>query len=70
MNQADNRAPGVIWRLRDDLDAHVYILRGGLIAIHYDPGGDGHVTSLALSRRDARLLAKRINQCLDDTRLR
>jgi hypothetical protein len=70
-----NRRPGYSWTLRWPLvqlgrsNASVSTLEGDYISI----GHWGDLTlgpqTLVLSRKDARLLAKRINQCLDETRL-
>ena len=73
MVEDENRAPGVIWSLRRPgvhPNAWVRTADFDLIAIqHYSsPGDPGAV--LLLSRKDARLLAKRINQCLDGTKKR
>ena len=57
-----NRAPGSIWSLRRDLIIAVYTGDDDTICIQGE--GDQY---LDLSRTDARLLAKRINQCLDAT---
>lgn len=57
-----NRAPSTIWSLHRDFRNYVCTLSNDEIGIHYN-GRD-----LWLSRKDARLLAKRINQCLDETK--
>lgn len=57
-----NRAPGSIWSLRRDEITVVYTGDDDTICIQGE--GDQY---LDLSRTDARLLAKRINQCLDAT---
>lgn len=58
-----NRAPGTVWTLRrDDLRTYVRTTDDDKVAI-YTPEG----YELSMSRSTARLLAKRINQCLDAT---
>ncbi len=58
-----NRAPTRVWCLRrDQFEPMVYTIDGDKVCIE----GEGGVY-LDLSRKDARLLAKRINQCLDGT---
>lgn len=70
-----NRRPGYSWTLRWPLvrrgtNASVSTLEGDYIGIgHWGDNVIGPQT-LVISRKDARLLAKRINQCLDETRLR
>lgn len=57
-----NRAPGTIWCLRRDLTGpYVRTAELDKIALAFDD------CVVYLSRADARLLAKRINQCLDAT---
>ncbi len=63
----DNRAPSTIWGLRyDPGSGYVRTLPGDRIGV-YLPDGRGMVSGLQMSRADARLVAKRINQCLDAT---
>ena len=69
-----NRKPGSVWTLRWPLvsrkpNGSVRTLDDDYIGIGV--WGDFRVGpgSIVLTRRDARLLAKRINQCLDATRL-
>lgn len=57
-----NRAPSQVWCLRRDQITVVYTGDDDTICIQGE--GDQY---LDLSRVDARLLAKRINQCLDAT---
>lgn len=58
-----NRAPTQVWCLRrDQFCPMVYTGADDTICIQGE--GDQY---LDLSRKDARLLAKRINQCLDGT---
>lgn len=58
-----NRAPSQVWCLRrEQFNPVVYTGDDDTICIQGD--GDQY---LDLSRTDARLLAKRINQCLDAT---
>lgn len=62
-----NRAPSSIWPLRRDCSSvYVCTTDEDRIQIAYPTGG-GYVMAYSLSRKDARLLAKRINQCLDAT---
>ena len=65
-----NRAPSVVWSLRGPDKYPYYQVRttdDDRIEIGA-ASGNGYMDYLLLSRKDARLLAKRINQCLDDTR--
>lgn len=62
MSVRPNASGNVIYGLRKDDPSLAVMARGEEIII-YAPSA---VTML--SRKDARLLAKRINQCLDDTR--
>lgn len=63
-----NRAPGTVWALRKDTyGPYVMTGEGDTIKVVF-PDGDGYAYVHALSRKDARLLAKRMNQCLDSTR--
>jgi hypothetical protein len=58
-----NRAPGTIWTLRKDLNPPwITTTDFDQIRLVFDQG-----VSVCLSRKDARLLAKRLNQCLDET---
>lgn len=68
----ENRAPGVTWLLRTPKvrrgsNASVQTVVDDYIGIGH--WGDFRVgpQTLVLTRKDARLLAKRINQCLDET---
>ena len=71
-DEIPNRRPGSVWTLRWPL-----VRRGSNGSVRTLPDdyiGIGHwgdfrmgPQTLALSRKDARLLAKRINQCLDET---
>lgn len=62
-----NRAPSTMWCLsRTNLDTHVRTGPNDHVVL-VGPDAVGYVTAIHLSRKDARLLAKRINQCLDDT---
>ena len=68
---APNRAPGSSWSLRHpDVrpNGTVSTLDDDRIIVWYDDGSTKFAQRMILSRRDARLLAKRINQCLDRTR--
>lgn len=63
----ENRAPSSIWCLSsDNLDTFVRTEVNDLIVVA-GPDWVGSHSAIYLSRKDARLLAKRINQCLDDT---
>ena len=63
-----NRAPGTVWGLRYPgtyPNGHVRTTDDDEIEVGYYHGfTERYIT---LPRRDARLLAKRINQCLDKT---
>ena len=57
-----NRRPGSVWALRlSTLSTYVRTTESDAILIR------SGVQYIELSRKDARLLAKRINQCLDAT---
>lgn len=64
-----SHVPSVIWSLRDP--SYGSFVRTfdedsiGLTLTDADPRMEG--VSVVISRRDARLLAKRLNECLDDT---
>jgi hypothetical protein len=67
-----NRLPGVVWTLRRDFTQFPYVRTGedDTIEIIFDPAlfDALPITNvLKYSRKDARLLAKRINECLDAT---
>lgn len=65
-----NRAPGMIWLLRKigaATNGSVHTTEDDRIAVLYYGVSRPHPQSLLLSRRDARLLAKRLNECLDGT---
>lgn len=65
-----NRAPSTIWILRKigaPTNGGVRTADGDRISILYYSEGADRAQSIVLSRKDARLLAKRINQCLDST---
>ena len=57
MKNLDN----TIWRIRKDSGAYVKTQYSGILIVC---GGNEFI----LPRSDARLLARRINQCLDETR--
>lgn len=67
--------PTVVWSLRaPEYGAYVQTRDEDSLSLTImTPSGYGHTTTRSwqqfavISRRDARLLAKRINQCLDDT---
>lgn len=61
-----NRAPSTIWTLRRDRNTP-YVATAPDDRIVF---ADGYGEALNMTRADARLLAKRINQCLDETRKR
>ena len=63
--------PGVIWPTRIGVAAASQIVSTestNLLKISFFPGYGRDGLSVSISRRDARLLAKRINQCLDYTK--
>lgn len=68
----DNRAPSSLWPCRRPGSSgyfqapYVSTAAADRIAIGF-PLGDGTVTVCYVTRKDARLLAKRLNQCLDAT---
>ncbi len=62
-----NRAPNTLWSLRGFDSMYVKTADNDKIEILV-PDGKGYADGLSISRKDARLLAKRINQCLDATR--
>ena len=65
-----NRAPSTIWTLRrNGSGPYVHTEQDERIVVGV-PDGKGEALCLSFTRRDARLLAKRINQCLDETRVR
>jgi len=62
-----NRAPNTLWSLRGVDSMYVKTGDNDKIEILF-PDGLGFANGFSISRKDARLLAKRINQCLDATR--
>lgn len=63
----ENRAPGTIWGLRlEDLGIYVRTEVNDHVLI-VGPDWVGKQSAIIVSRKDARLLAKRINECLDAT---
>lgn len=62
-----NRAPNTLWSLRGVNSLYVKTADDDKIEILF-PDGRGYANGFSISRKDARLLAKRINQCLDETR--
>lgn len=62
-----NRAPNTLWSLRGVNSAYVKTADNDRIEILV-PDGAGYANGISLTRKDARLLAKRLNQCLDETR--
>lgn len=62
-----NRAPNTLWSLRGVNSIYVKTADNDRIEI-LAPDGKGEAYGFSISRKDARLLAKRINQCLDATR--
>ena len=64
--------PSVIWPLRRDLQSgYVRTVDKKRISLCFQLQNDpGHVTEIHLTRADARLWVKRINQCLDSTKER
>lgn len=64
---SDDRAPGVIWCLRPDLEPPYVRTADNDQIVILGPSDVGTPSIIRISRKDARLLAKRINQCLDAT---
>ena len=62
-----NRAPNTLWSLRGVNSLYVKTADDDRIEIMF-PDGAGYANGFSISRKDARLLAKRIKQCLDATR--
>ena len=63
MNETPNRAPTVVWSLRpSNINSYVRTGTDDTIEVILDS-----VIELRVSRVDARLIARRINQCLDAT---
>lgn len=62
--------PTIVWALRRDFKGpYVQTHDARRIALSFPiPDDPGYVQVAVISRADARLLAKRINQCLDETR--
>lgn len=56
-----DRAPTTAWTLRSDFGSWVRTAEDEKIVVYVDHD------YIYMSRRDARLVAKRINQCLDAT---
>ena len=62
-----NRAPSTVWSLRRDMGCgYVCTMDDDKVAI-FVPSDSGYVAGIRVSRKDARLIAKRINECLDAT---
>jgi hypothetical protein len=62
-----DRAPGTVWCLsRNNLSTYVTTEINDHISL-VGPDSVGSLTGLVLTRHDARMLAKRINECLDET---
>ena len=61
-----DRRPSTCWSLRRDLRDYVRTMPGDGIQI-YVHDGNGRGQLIETDRRTARLLARRINQCLDAT---
>jgi hypothetical protein len=61
---------GAIWatRLNDEFPYQYIQAKNGDVYIGFFPGAGQPGVTVTITRADARLLAKRINQCLDDTR--
>jgi hypothetical protein len=68
-----NRAPSTSWFLRRDLErypnGYVSTSEGDEIRVTYFMRED-YPQTIFMTRRDARLIAKRINECLDRTAIR
>lgn len=64
--------PGVVWSVRPkSRSPYVATSDENTVVLSMpDREHPGWVLNFPLSRRDARLLAKRLNQCLDETRSR
>lgn len=64
------RFRSVVWSLRPDFRSYVAISPQDdiLIYLHHDHTANSHSCMIYLSRSTARLLARRINECLDATR--
>lgn len=65
-----SRAPSSIWSLRHPgtyPNAWVRTIEGDRIEVTQVASADFALGRLVLSRRDARLLARRLNECLDAT---
>ena len=63
--------PTTVWMTRLDSKKPYQTVRtrmDGEIAIAFFPGNRGDGFGVTIRRRDARMLARRINQCLDDTK--
>ena len=60
-----NRAPNTIWSLRG-VGSKIFVLTTDDDKIEIVFGG-GYAERAIISRKDAKLLAKRINQCLEAT---
>lgn len=64
-----NRAPGTVWTLRWPPDSgYVRTTDDDGIEVALPHPGSSRLICIEMSRNDARLLAKRLNQCLDETR--
>lgn len=70
MSDRPNRAPGSVWATRRDpyRGCWVRTLSGDRIEIAEPNGYDRGI--LRVSRAEARLIARRINECLDATVIR
>ena len=65
-----NRAPGTIWGFRRGGEDYVRTLDGDRILIHVTDAtirDEVGMSCIVVSRKDARLLAKRLTECLDGT---
>ena len=63
--------PGVIWATRLNMGRAYQVVRTNStseLSLAFFSGGGKPGLSFTVTRGDARLLAKRINQCLDATR--
>ena len=65
MSTKPNRAPRIVWALRKDYGSGYVATDEGDTIVLCLPDGTGMADRLRISRKDARLLARRINQCLD-----
>lgn len=67
-----NRAPGTVWATRPISQYPSQYVRttddDRILIVNIERPDSNYLATMVVSRKDARLLAKRINQCLDATR--